>query len=79
MLKKGLGDNVSNYKIDQLHEDLINIGVTGAKLLGSGGGGFLLCYAEKKNKFDIIKKIRNKKIINFQIEKNGTSLYNLAP
>lgn len=79
MLKKRLGDNVSNFKIDQLYKDLINMGVTSAKLLGSGGGGFLLCYTEKKNKFDIINKIKNKKVINFQIEKNGTSLYNLAP
>jgi D-glycero-alpha-D-manno-heptose-7-phosphate kinase len=79
MIKKKLSDDVSNFYIDRLYEDLIDIGVSGCKLLGSGGGGFILCYTEKKNKKDIIKKLKNKKIINFQIEESGTSLYNLTP
>jgi D-glycero-alpha-D-manno-heptose-7-phosphate kinase len=74
-LKKKLGDNISNFHIDQLYSDLINMGVGGAKLLGSGGGGFFLCYSKKKN--DIIKKLKNIKTINFQIENNGTNSYNL--
>lgn len=78
MIKKNLSYDVSNSYIDRLYKDLIDMGVSGAKLLGSGGGGFMLCFTEKKNKFDIIKKLKNKKIINFQIEKNGTSLHNLT-
>jgi D-glycero-alpha-D-manno-heptose-7-phosphate kinase len=57
-----------------MYKDIITQGATGGKLLGSGGGGFLLFYAKNNKKIDILKKLKNKKIINFEIDLNGTNV-----
>lgn len=44
-LKKSTGNHISNPFIDQLYETLRRKGVTGGKILGAGGGGFLLAFA----------------------------------
>lgn len=45
-LKRQLADNVSTSDIDRLYERAIKAGALGGKLLGAGGGGFLLIFAE---------------------------------
>ena len=39
-LKKKLTKNTSNKKIDNLYNKILNNGSVGAKLIGSGNGGF---------------------------------------
>jgi len=53
MQKKELSSTISNNKIDQLYSQFIKNGALGGKLLGAGGGGFLLLYIKntKKNFF----------------------------
>jgi len=41
-LKRGLVEGITNKEIDLLYEKLLNLGCTGGKLLGAGGGGFIL-------------------------------------
>jgi len=48
-LKKQLGP-VSNPKIDKLYAKALKNGATGGKILGAGGGGFLLLYTNDKDK-----------------------------
>ena len=43
-LKKTLATNISNSEIDELYMKAIKAGALGGKLLGAGGGGFLLFY-----------------------------------
>ncbi|MEP7145390.1 MAG: hypothetical protein ABI792_00120, partial [bacterium] len=45
-LKKSLNHQTSNPYIDQLYETLKKKGMTGGKILGAGGGGFLLAFAK---------------------------------
>ena len=50
--KKELSSSISNHKIDELYQTSIQNGALGGKLLGAGGGGFLLVYMKKeKQKF----------------------------
>lgn len=51
LLKKTLASGISNRAIDEAYERATGAGATGGKLLGAGGGGFLLFYvpAEKQN------------------------------
>ena len=51
--KKNLSSSVSNNKIDELYKICMENGAKGGKLLGAGGGGFLLIYIknEKKKNF----------------------------
>jgi D-glycero-alpha-D-manno-heptose-7-phosphate kinase len=55
ILKKNLSDSISSNNIDQLYDSCMSLGADGGKLLGAGGGGFLLIYAKP----DIKKKIKN--------------------
>ncbi|HQY21303.1 MAG TPA: hypothetical protein PK294_13355 [Ignavibacteria bacterium] len=57
-LKKSTNNNTSNQFIDQLYDMLRKKGVTGGKILGAGGGGFLLAYTpdpklKAKLKYDL--------------------------
>ncbi len=48
-LKRSLSAKVSTPKIDEIYEAGIKAGATGGKILGAGGGGFILFFAEPKN------------------------------
>jgi len=44
LIKKGLAKGISNAKIDEYYDLAMKAGASGGKLLGAGGGGFLLFY-----------------------------------
>jgi len=44
--KRGISASVSGAEIDSLHEEIMSMGASGAKLLGAGGGGFFLVHGE---------------------------------
>ena len=46
--KKNLDPDISNYQIDEWYETAIKAGALGGKLLGAGGGGFLMFYVPEK-------------------------------
>lgn len=46
--KKKLSDKISMGRTDTLYENAMEIGATGGKLIGSGGGGFLMFFADPK-------------------------------
>tara|TARA_Y100000766_G_scaffold73554_1_gene62027 strand:- start:2973 stop:3941 length:969 start_codon:yes stop_codon:yes gene_type:complete len=45
--KRGISAGVSGNEIDSLHDEIMELGASGAKLLGAGGGGFFLVHGEK--------------------------------
>ena len=47
MLKKQITEDISSVKIDSYYDKAINAGAVGGKVLGAGGGGFLLFYVEQ--------------------------------
>ena len=73
-LKKKLSKSISNNKIDDLYDNAMKCGATGGKLLGAGGGGFLLIYMKNKYRNNFFKK--NPKIINvpFRFSDNGSQV-----
>lgn len=75
ILKRGLNKKVTSLKIDEIYEIAKNSGVVGGKLLGAGGGGYFLFYAEKKNHNKIISKMKFMKNINFNFEEKGTQKF----
>ena len=54
LIKKSLTKYISNQAIDDIYDTAIRAGAIGGKLLGAGGGGFMLFYAKKK----IIKTLK---------------------
>ena len=58
--KKELSKLISNQNIDDLYTYGLKNGALGGKLLGAGGGGFILFYVDSKYKNNFIKKMKKK-------------------
>ena len=74
--KKKLDKNVSNKKIDLLYNKALKAGALGGKLLGAGGGGFMLFYIPDKNKKLFFSKFKQD-IIFFDFVNKGSLIKNL--
>ncbi len=73
-LKKNLTKYISTPAIDEIYDTAINAGAIGGKLLGAGGGGFMLFYAKKENHKKIKDSLQNKLIVPFKFEKSGSKI-----
>ena len=78
-LKRGTGTKVSNGSIDELYEKAIKAGALGGKLLGAGGGGFLLFYVEKDKQQNVLKALDNLMHVPFEFESEGTTVIHYNP
>ena len=78
-LKRGTGAKVSNGSIDELYNLAIKAGALGGKLLGAGGGGFLLFYCEKEKQENLKKALDKLMIVPFNFENDGTQVLYYAP
>lgn len=78
-LKKALNKEISTNPIDELYETAIKAGALGGKLLGAGGGGFLLFYV-KPEKQELVRKSLEKLLyIPFEFENEGTKVLYYSP
>lgn len=78
-LKRGTGSKVSNGSIDELYDIAIKAGALGGKLLGAGGGGFLLFYCEKEKQVNLINALDKLMIVPFNFENDGAQVLYYAP
>ena len=78
-LKRGTGNKVSNGSIDELYDMAIKAGALGGKLLGAGGGGFLLFYCEKDRQVDLKKALEKLMIVPFNFENDGAQVLYYSP
>ena len=71
--KRELASGVTNSKIDGLYQCAMRNGASGGKLLGAGGGGFLLFYCEKYKQKRLEEALGLKRF-DFRFEHDGTSV-----
>lgn len=71
-LKRKIGSAVSTNTIDELYEMGIAAGALGGKLLGAGGGGFLVFYVQPEHQEAVLKAMRGLMYIPFKFEDSGT-------
>lgn len=77
--KRQIGKAVSTDDIDILYEKGIQAGALGGKLLGAGGGGFLIFYVQPE-KQDAVKRIMSNLLyIPFEFETSGTQVIHYTP
>ncbi len=69
--KKKLSNRITNKKINELYELSLNYGATGGKLLGAGGGGFMLLYVKKNMRKKLLNKLKNIVEIPFKFSNTG--------
>lgn len=78
-LKRGITDKISSDSIDGLYQKALNAGAIGGKLLGAGGGGFLLFYVEPDKQPAVKKALEKLLYVPFEFENTGTRVIHYAP
>jgi D-glycero-alpha-D-manno-heptose-7-phosphate kinase len=79
MLKKKLASKISNPEIDNLYETARKNGAVGGKILGAGGGGYLLLFCDFDKKHIIAEKLENLggQIVDFGFDYKGLQSWSL--
>jgi len=78
-LKRGITTSVSTNEIDELYDIAKAAGASGGKLLGAGGGGFLLLYVEKEKQTAVKKALSRLLHVPFRFESEGARVIHFAP
>jgi D-glycero-alpha-D-manno-heptose-7-phosphate kinase len=76
-IKKKISTKISLEKIDSIYEDLRECGIWGAKLLGAGGGGFLIGIGDPEAWINYKTKNPGIKVLNFDIDLEGVKTYEI--
>lgn len=78
-LKKQTGNKVSTGGIDELYEKAMAAGALGGKLLGAGGGGFLLFYVPQDRQEAVMEAMSSLMYVPFEFENGGTRVIHYTP
>lgn len=78
-LKKQTGSAVSTNSIDALYEKGMRAGALGGKLLGAGGGGFLVFYVQPEYQETVKEAMKELMYIPFRFEDGGTRVIHYTP
>jgi len=74
LLKKKIAKGISNNGIDYYYKKALKAGAIGGKLLGAGGGGFLLFYCPKKKQGQLRKALKGLYELNFNFDNEGSKV-----
>lgn len=78
-LKKSTGGSISTGGIDELYEKGTAAGALGGKLLGAGGGGFLIFYVQPEKQEMVRQAMKDLMYIPFRFEDSGTRVIHYSP
>lgn len=78
-LKRQTGAAVSTNSIDSFYQRGIDAGAIGGKLLGAGGGGFLVFYVEPEYQENVKDAMKDLLYIPFRFEEGGTRVIHYSP
>lgn len=73
-IKRNLTKDISSKDIDNYYETAIKAGALGGKLLGAGGGGFLLFYVDKDNQPNVMKALSDLYYLPIKFDNSGTRI-----
>lgn len=74
MIKRSLSDRITNPKIDNIYETARKAGAIGGKLLGAGGGGFMLLFAKPQDHPKIKRRLNKLLRVPFEFEEHGSEI-----
>lgn len=78
-LKRKTGEHISTNGIDLLYDNGIRAGALGGKLLGAGGGGFLLFYVRPEDQDAVRKAMDGLIYVPFLFENGGAQVIHYTP
>lgn len=73
LLKKELASGITSKLIDFYYDLALDAGAVGGKLLGAGGGGFLLFYVKPEKQIAVKNALKDLSFVEFNFEKYGTT------
>jgi D-glycero-alpha-D-manno-heptose-7-phosphate kinase len=73
-LKRGISSGISTGSIDEQYETAMKAGALGGKLLGAGGGGFLLFYVPIEKQDSVRSALKDLMYVPFKFENDGTKI-----
>ena len=73
-IKKSLSSGISNELIDNMYNAAISAGAIGGKILGAGGGGFMLLYVKDDNKAKVREALKDYREIPFKVDSEGSRI-----
>lgn len=74
ILKKSLSDKVSNNHIDAIYETAMKNGALGGKILGAGGGGFILFFIEPRDRDRLRNAFGKLLYVPFRFDTSGSQI-----
>jgi D-glycero-alpha-D-manno-heptose-7-phosphate kinase len=79
MAKKQFSDKITDPDIDDLYNAGIAAGALGGKLLGAGGGGYILFFCARYKAFQVAQKLEKQgsKIMNFNFDLDGLRVWEM--
>lgn len=77
--KRSLSDKVSSPEIDFLYNEAIRAGATGGKILGAGGGGFLLLFVKPELQLQVRERLKHLVHVPFEFEDSGSRVVLYQP
>lgn len=78
-LKRQTGGAITTNSIDELYQRGMAAGALGGKLLGAGGGGFLVFYVQPEKRDAVLWAMRDLMYVPFQFEDGGTRVIHYSP
>ncbi len=77
--KRSLSDRVSTPEIDGIYDEAMRAGALGGKLLGAGGGGFMLLFVRPEFQARVRERLKNLVHVPFQFESTGSRVVLYQP
>jgi D-glycero-alpha-D-manno-heptose-7-phosphate kinase len=78
-IKRSLTNKISNADIDAVYEAGLNAGAIGGKLLGAGGGGFMLFYVPPERRNAVRLRLKNLLCVPFSFSSRGSHIVVYEP
>ena len=78
-LKRSLSEKVSTPQIDLIYDEAKKAGAIGGKILGAGGGGFMLLFAKPEDHSKIREKLSSLVHVSFNFEQSGSKVVLYQP
>jgi D-glycero-alpha-D-manno-heptose-7-phosphate kinase len=78
ILKQKLASKISNPEIDEIYSAGLKSGASGGKLLGAGGGGFMLFYCDKEKQESLKSALKSFNTFDFKFERDGSKIIYFA-
>jgi D-glycero-alpha-D-manno-heptose-7-phosphate kinase len=79
LCKQSLSVKISNEEINEIYRVARNAGAIGGKLLGAGGGGFMLLFVEPHKQLEVRNALNKLVYVPFKFESSGSQIIHYEP